>query len=336
MTRLAAVVCLTALFLPLGALPALGDPAGPTDYRSRVVQVEPAADGFEVSVIGGDAFIRLVADGGKTIDVIGYGGEPYLRFLPDGTVQENERSPARYVNEDRFAIVDVPEIASAQAEPVWRAVATDGSYSWHDHRTHWMNPAHPPFAEPGDQILEGVVPLVVDGVEVDVTVVSVWEEDGFPWSIPLGVMIALLAGVVAVKRRTLLALAAFTAVLAIAALTVAIVAFLSVPSETAPSVVLWLVPLTAAVLSVPALRSGTTTEPLRWDSTPASLLLVAALELLIWALVRREWLFAAILPTNLAYPLDRAVVASVMAGSVVVVGSLVLRRVSSLRSVSTP
>lgn len=325
-----AVTCLAVLLMTVGMSPALADPAGPTDYQSRVVEVEPPSEGFEISMIGGDAFIRLVNAGGSLIEVIGYGGEPYLRFLPDGTIQQNERSPARYVNEDRYAIVDVPESASAQAEPEWRVVATDGSYSWHDHRTHWMNPDPPPFAEPGDQILEGVVPLVVDGAEVDVTVVSVWLESEFPWSVPLGALAGLLVGVAVLRARQLRVTALLTLVLAVAALAVAITAFFSVPAETAPSVLLWVVPLTAAVLCAPATRTGRGGEAVRWDSTHATVLLVAALELLIWAVVRREWLFAAILPTNLPYPVDRAVVALVMVGSLVVLGQLVLLRARAL------
>ena len=41
------------------------------------------------------------------------------------------------------------------------------------HHNNWMNEQKPASAEPGDVILEAVVPLVVDGSEVDVMVVSV-------------------------------------------------------------------------------------------------------------------------------------------------------------------
>jgi hypothetical protein len=332
--RLLVVLGLVASTLPLSAGTALADPPGPTDYRTRVVEMEPPVEGFEVSVIGGDSFIHLASEGGLTIEVIGYGGEPYLRFLPDGTVQENERSPARYVNEDRYAVVDVPDTASARAEPVWQVVGTDGSYAWHDHRTHWMNPQHPPFAEPGDQILEGVIPLIVDGAEVDVTLVSVWEEMSFPWSVPLGAVLGLIAGVVVVRDGRLRAAAMATTALALAALAVSLVAFTSVPAETAPSVLLWIAPLMAAVLSVPAVRrppDGATTD---WNATAPTLLLISALELVIWAVVRWGWMFAAILPTDLPYWVDRGVVAMVMAGSPVILVGLVAHRVAGLRPAS--
>lgn len=335
MTRSLATLCLVVLLVQLGAGTALADPPGPTDYRSTVVEMDPPTEGFEVSVIGGDSFIHLVSEGDLTIDVIGYGGEPYLRFLPDGTVQENERSPARYANEDRYAIVDVPDSASSQAAPEWQVVGTDGAYAWHDHRTHWMNPQHPPFAEPGDQILEGVIPLIVDGAEVDVTFMSVWEEMSFPWSVPLGVVIGLLAGIVAMRDGRLRAAATVTLALAVAALVVSAVAFASVPAETAPSVMLWIVPMTAAALSAPALRRPPDGATQHRDATAPTLLLVAALELVIWAVVRWDWMFAAILPTDLPFWVDRGVVAMVMAGSPVILAGLVAHRVRGLRPVAT-
>ena len=76
--------------------------------------------------------------------VEGYRGEPYLRFLPDGTVQVNRRSPAAYLNEDRFAQVEVPATrrpdARRRAGSRWRE---NGRYDWHDHRIHWMSKTPP-------------------------------------------------------------------------------------------------------------------------------------------------------------------------------------------------
>jgi hypothetical protein len=44
---------------------------------------------------------------GKPILVPGYDGEPYLRFTADA-VYRNERSPATYLNEDRYGGVELP------------------------------------------------------------------------------------------------------------------------------------------------------------------------------------------------------------------------------------
>ena len=60
-------------------------------------------------------------------------------------------------------------------------VATGGRYAWHDHRTHWMNPVHPIGRQPGDEVLDGTVPLIVDGGATDVRVSVRWMPGPSPW-----------------------------------------------------------------------------------------------------------------------------------------------------------
>ncbi|MEZ5248381.1 MAG: hypothetical protein R2713_03905 [Ilumatobacteraceae bacterium] len=138
MRRGARVVWLaTLLTLAFGASPAAADPPRPTDYRSEVVSISPAIPGLEARIIGGDSFIELTTSG-QDVLVLGYDGEPYLRFDADGTVSENVRSPARWLNLDRYSETSVPAEADATAPPEWEQVGSGGRYAWHDHRTHWM------------------------------------------------------------------------------------------------------------------------------------------------------------------------------------------------------
>lgn len=311
--RISVAVAVAALIVLVTAPVASADPAGPTDYETSVVEIAPPVTGFEVNVIGGDAFIQLVAEPDVKVEVVGYGGEPYLVF-EDGLVMENDLAPTKYVNENRYAIAEIPEKASVSADPLWVEVSSNGTYSWHDHRTHWMNPQPPPGAEPGEQILEGVVPLVVDGVEVDVTVVSVLQPTPAIWPGVVGLAMGLGLGYLAWARgdgRT----ASLTIIgLALAALAVSLAAFVAVPTETAPSVVHWLVPLTSVALGLWALRSS---------HLVAMLLGLASLELLIWSIVRRDWMTAPILPTTLPFWVDRFVTGAVMAGALVVTVEMV-------------
>ena len=82
--------------------PVFADPAGPTDYRSEVVSVDPATADIEVEIIGGDSFVQLTAQPGTDVIVVGYRGEPYLWFRPDGTVAENRNAPTTYQNLSRY------------------------------------------------------------------------------------------------------------------------------------------------------------------------------------------------------------------------------------------
>jgi hypothetical protein len=133
---------LVALCVALTLAPAAAGHGGSKGFKSTITSVRPPVAGVVIGVKGGDDRLRLENQSGETVVVRGYGGEPYLRFGPDG-VYENENSPAPYLNKDRFARVDVPKTASAKAKPSWRKVSDEDSFEWHDHRIHWMSPIPP-------------------------------------------------------------------------------------------------------------------------------------------------------------------------------------------------
>jgi hypothetical protein len=320
--RWTAAGLLVAALLVVPATPALADPAGPSDYRSSVIGLDPPVAGVEASIIGGDSFVRLVVDPATTVEVTGYRGEPYLRFLPGGVVEENQRAPSTYLNQDRYAAVQVPVTASADATPEWRQVADDGSYAWHDHRVHWMNRQPPPGGSPGDVVAEGVIPLQVDGVAVDLSIRSVWVAP--PSRIP--VVIGLLLGALALpfmwRRIGWAALA--VAVAGAAALIVGLVAARSVPAETAPAWWLWLVPGLSLLLAAAARIGGRIDRrPERSRRMAASLILIGALELAMWTWLRRLWMWRAVLPTDAPFWIDRLVTAAALATAVTATMALV-------------
>ncbi|MCJ7725274.1 MAG: hypothetical protein MUP76_02630 [Acidimicrobiia bacterium] len=311
--RSGSVLMAAAVWLVVGAAPALADPPGPTDYQTEVIGIDPATPGFRVEVIGGDSFILIHADPGTSLEVTGYRGEPYLRFLADGTVEQNDHSPTTYYNVDRYGVADIPAEATADAEPSWSRVATDGSFAWHDHRAHWMNTARPLGREPGDVILERVVPLVVGGVEVDVTVRSIWQPPPST-ALPLAGMALGLAVVAAaaLRRSRVVVLAGVLAALAAAAAVLGVVAVVSVPAETSPPWSLWVPPLAALALGAAAL--GGRWIPALHRSAPSSAL-IGALVLTAWGFLHQEWMWRAVLPTNGPFWAER-----VVTGAVIVAG----------------
>ncbi len=301
---------LAALWILASPGVAVADPPGPTDYLSEVTEIDPDLPGIAVEIIGGDSFVLLTVEPGIAVDVVGYSGEPYLRFLTDGTVEENRLAPSKYLNEDRYAAGVIPDEADADADPEWVVVATDGSYAWHDHRTHWMNPMPPPGRGPRDQVAEGVVPLFVDGVEVDVTVASFWQEPPSPLPTTAGLVVGLLAAALVLRERRMEVVT--TIGIGAAAAFVGGVAYLSVPPETSPPWSLWVFPFTAVVLAALAQGAGSRlTVTMR-----RTLLLIAALELVAWGIAHWGWLWAAVLPTSLPFWLDRFVGALTLVGAV--------------------
>ncbi|MGH2845997.1 MAG: hypothetical protein ACRDL0_08300 [Thermoleophilaceae bacterium] len=184
---------------------------GNPNYSSEVREIAPALPGLDARVLNYDDRIELVYDGGRPLVVDGYREEPYLRFLPDGRVEVNRRSPAAYLNEDRFAQVEVPARADHEAPPAWEPVAENGRYDWHDHRIHWMGKGTLPpqiedEAEPA-KVFDWAIPMATAGRPAAVRGTLRWlgeESGGFPLAAALSLGGALIAGVllvVAVRRR---------------------------------------------------------------------------------------------------------------------------------------
>jgi len=95
-------------------------------------------------VLDGDRYLELTNTTGAEVIVLGYQGEPYLRFTPDRVVCRNTNSPATYLNEDRYGDADIPPGTSARTEPEWEQVSTDSRFAWRDHRAHSMSRTDPP------------------------------------------------------------------------------------------------------------------------------------------------------------------------------------------------
>jgi hypothetical protein len=116
---------------------------GKLGYRSRITGVRPPMPGLRLKILYGDDQVWLHNRSGKTVVIDGYSGEPYLRFSPRG-IYVNINSPAGYLNQDRYARVQVPRSASVKARPTWEKLAGGDVWAWHDHRIHYMNPIAPP------------------------------------------------------------------------------------------------------------------------------------------------------------------------------------------------
>lgn len=314
------------MFLLGIAPPASADPATPTNYRSTVEAIDPTV-GFAAEIVGGDAFVRVSSVAGFDLVVLGYEGEPYIWFRPDGTVAVNQRSPATYLNDDRYAAVTLPPDADAAAAPLWETVASGGTWSWHDHRTHWMARSVPGVvaeAQAADggtgdvPIFDWTLPLVVNGEAGAIAGRLVWTPAAsvMPWAI-LAVASAVLVLAVGL-RRSRLALAAVTTTAA-AAVVVGIGAFGAQPTDVRTVGVDLIGPIIALLLSTYALwRAG--------NNAAAALRIgvVAAAALGAWAVLRIGVLTHPLLPTLLPYSFDRFVTALSLGVAVGAIGALLM------------
>ena len=158
-----------------------------SDFDGRVRSVTPAMPGISARVLQFGDELEVVNTTGIDLEVPGYSGEPYLRIGPDG-VWRNARSPATYLNLDRYAAAGLPARADVEAEPEWQQVSTQPRYLWHDHRTHWMSQGVLPPVVAADPttphtVIEWTVPMTHGGEPVVVAGELTWSPPPPAWSI---------------------------------------------------------------------------------------------------------------------------------------------------------
>ena len=306
---------LSAIALATGLLlapqVAHADSAGPTDYRSEVVAIEPTTDVIQVSIVGGDSFVRIVVAPGHEVIVLGYDDEQYLRIAADGTVSENTRSYATYYNTSRYGSDRIPDLVDNDAAPDWRQIGDGGSWAWHDHRSHWMGSEPPIGLDPGESLPPETIPLLVDGAPVAVSVQTTLQ----PSPSKLAAIVGVLLGLVIALFGTLAGLATrllSTLLLAVAAAVVGIAEFVALPGETGPLITWWLLPVLALLCVAMVIATYG-----RWPLVQGALAALAGVQLVLWGFERRTGMTRAVLPTDLPFWLDRTVTGAALAGGAV-------------------
>ncbi len=305
--RLFLIVLATTGFIAGTAAPAMADPAGPTNYESTIVAVEPSSTVATFEVVGGDAFLEVTVALGHTLEVPGYFREPYIRVDADGTVWVNEDSKTLYENEERYGVDELPAGVDGVGEPQWRQVADNGVYAWHDHRVHWMSRDVPPAVAGSTRqlVFPWRVPVTIDGIETIITGDLVWLPSQNAWPmLVIGASIIVVVALLWRWRPSLLGVVAVT--MAITAGAVVIAEHLATPAA-ARGFPVWVVfPAVAAI----AAALGAARRSIAGFS-PDYLLLLSGLMLATWGFAMSDVLSKPIIPSALPSDLQRILVASI-------------------------
>ncbi|HEY5052108.1 MAG TPA: hypothetical protein VII45_01720 [Solirubrobacterales bacterium] len=179
------------------------------NYRSVIEKVTPSVPGISARVRESDDFIELRDRGGHEVTIYGYEREPYARILRNRTVQVNQRSPATYLDTGFSPTGPVPAKADPKAPPQWKTQSHDGTFTWFDHRTHYLAAGVPTqVKDPSRQtkIFDYEVPLRVDGRKGAIDGTLFWAGDGGASKLPIvvggiAVVVTGLAGLALVARR---------------------------------------------------------------------------------------------------------------------------------------
>jgi len=210
MKRLPGILALLILVVFPNICPVASAHQGNPDFRSEIDSIRPEAlaQGLTVEIVNFDDHVRLVNKTGKEVVIKGYDGEPYARISPDGTVEVNLNSPAYYLNEDRFADVDVPARADAKAKPDWKVIDDNSTFEWHDHRSHYMGQGTPPQVKDESaktKVFDYSIPIEVGGKPAKIDGTLIWVGTGskapvIPFII-LGLAIVVAIGFWVSRRR---------------------------------------------------------------------------------------------------------------------------------------
>jgi hypothetical protein len=207
MRRAAWALALAAALLPVAAPSALAHGSGNPNYRSVIERVTPKTPNVSFRVLSYDSYIELLDQHGHEVVVYGYEHEPYARILKNGTVQVNQRSPATYLNDTRFATAPVPPIANPKAPPQWKTVDDSGTFIWHDHRMHYLSTATPPQVTDKSRktkIFDYTIPLRVDGRKGAIDGTLFWVGSATTSKLPFivaGIAIVLGGGALVLLQR---------------------------------------------------------------------------------------------------------------------------------------
>jgi hypothetical protein len=195
--RGAAVVAFACAAVVLPAVPAQAHPPGiqpAVDYRTVVTGIAPTVPGVQARYVADGSRLELRNDSARTIEVLGYRGEPMLRVGPDG-VWQNRRAPSLYV--DTLG-VPVNPAADAHAVPQWQRVSNRPVARWQDHRALWHGSAPPQVrADPSRQhrVSDWQVPLRNGTTIMQITGTLHWVPPPHPanWWAGVLLLIAVIA-----------------------------------------------------------------------------------------------------------------------------------------------
>jgi hypothetical protein len=154
------------------------------NYVTRVVYLEPAVHGLDVSSASDGSYLTITNRTGKAVIVLGYEHEQYLKITGDG-VWQNLLSPATYLNDGRSPSEAVQNV-DADASPDWQQVSGGNGYRYHDHRTDWMGSGRPDVVNqsPGKPhlIRKWTVDLIVGYTPVTINGTLSWSPSGNSWA----------------------------------------------------------------------------------------------------------------------------------------------------------
>jgi hypothetical protein len=206
LARLLIVAVFAALAVPgLAQAHHTAVPIVALDYRNQVQPAERGLDGVHPSLEDAGRKLRLKVAAEREAIVLGYVGEPFLRFSSAGVAANALSETAQGLR-----LVPTGRVSTGAGDAVWVGLTRAHSFAWADSRA-WA----PASALHGRAVVRWRVPIVVDGhpAGIDGELTHVAPPPLWPW-IVLAALPLLAAALAARRKRWLWASATGLAALA--------------------------------------------------------------------------------------------------------------------------
>jgi hypothetical protein len=200
--RRLAVIALVVVLLWASDAGTAAAHGGLPHFASAITSVGPAVPGMHISVASDGRYLRISNPTRRTVIVLGYNQDQYLRITAHG-VSHNVHSPTYYRNDG----LATPADASSKAAPGWEEVSTSSTAQFPDDRIRWTGPGRPAVVDQAPNKLHLIrtwaIELLVDGTPVTISGTLSWHPGSSPTSLVAFavVCVILLAGVVVLLFR---------------------------------------------------------------------------------------------------------------------------------------
>jgi hypothetical protein len=182
-----AVIVIASLAVPAHASAHLKSGLLSTDFEARVGSLTPAAAGVHARVLDGDLLLELRVAPTQVVVVLGFVGEPFLRFSSAG-VEANAASPTA-----GSAGVIPPGDAATAPGVHWRLIRKGHVLAWHDNRLRPVPTVRARSQQP-HALGTWQVPLIVDGRATTLSGTEWYAAAPSPWPwLVTGALLLVLA-----------------------------------------------------------------------------------------------------------------------------------------------
>ena len=196
-TLLVLIVALFTLILtPNGAFAhGIGGASG-SNSTSKVIKITPKTTYFSAISTKNGQEIKITKTSKHTLSILGIESEPYIKISNDG-VFVNTKSGTYLINQSTNTNINQAELNSQfeknnnkAAEPKYQKVSNQQSYTFHDHRIHYMGSV----PEKGAHLGTNVLPIRVGNeiFKVKVSFSTIDKPNYLIYLIPLIIIIILL------------------------------------------------------------------------------------------------------------------------------------------------